>query len=78
MTEGSCCGSVALKNRVAALEIEVVRLRELVEKHTKVSLPCWKNIVGTFAGDPRFKEAVQLGREYRQSLRPDRKKRRKH
>jgi hypothetical protein len=33
--------------------------------------PWWHRIVGIFRDDPAFEEAMRLGREYRESLRPD-------
>jgi hypothetical protein len=30
----------------------------------------WERIVGIFEDDPEFEEAMRLGREYRDSLRP--------
>jgi hypothetical protein len=56
-----------LETRVAALEQEVARLRERVEGNNQ---PWWKAIWGSFANDPAFLEAMRLGREYRESLRP--------
>ncbi len=61
--------TMKLKDRVAALEAEVARLKEMVFS-SKDETPWWKRIAGTFAGDPAFLEAMRLGREYRQSLRP--------
>jgi len=68
--------TMKLKDRVAALEIEVARLKEIVS-NSKDKTPWWKKIAGTFAGDPAFPEAMRLGREYRESLRPKPRKPRK-
>lgn len=63
-----------LKDRVAALEAEVARLKEKLEGNSG----SWTDeIVGAFANDPAFEEAMRLGREYRESLRPKPKKRRR-
>jgi hypothetical protein len=60
-----------LEERVAMLESEVSQLkyRNPIEV-PQDELPWWKKIVGVFKDDPDFEEAVRLGREYRESLRP--------
>jgi hypothetical protein len=68
--------TIKLSDRVAALEAEVAKLKEIVN-NSKDETPWWKKIAGTFAGDPAFLEAMRLGREYRESLRPKPKKSRK-
>ena len=65
-----------LEDRVAALETEVAELKRIVGDSNSKE-PWWKRIAGTFAGDPAFLEAMRLGREYRESLRPKSKKPRK-
>ena len=67
--------SVSLEERVAMLEVELARLKIKVAETNSVK-PQWKKIVGAFADDPAFAEAMRLGREYRQSLRPAARKRR--
>lgn len=53
--------------RLATLEAEVSRLRQKVE----AAQPHWVDkVYGAFADDPDFLEAMRLGREYRESLRP--------
>jgi hypothetical protein len=64
-----------LERRVTALEAEVARLRAKVEPEPEI--PWWEQIYGSFKGDPAFLEAMRLGREYRESLRPKPRKRRK-
>ena len=66
--------TLKLKDRVAALEAEVARLKEALEKDTR---PWTDKITGAFANDPAFEEAMRLGRKYRESQRPKSKKRRK-
>ncbi len=59
-----------LEERVSVLEEEVARLK--LSRAVKSSLPnegSWQKIVGTFANDELFEEAVRLGREYRASQR---------
>ncbi len=59
-----------LERRVRALEDEVARLRKRLRGGDTDLRPWWQRIWGTFAGDPAFEEAMRLGREYRESLRP--------
>jgi hypothetical protein len=59
-----------LEERLAALESEVARLREDLECLDRPAQPWWNQIVGTFADDPAFEKASELGRRYRKSLRP--------
>lgn len=58
-----------LEERVALLEAEVARLKQKVDNDGTVK-PWWEQIVGTFADNHAYDEAMQLGREYRDSLRP--------
>ncbi len=69
--------AVSLEDRVALLEAEIARLKTAL-KGVNSSTPQWQKIVGVFANDPAFTEAMHLGREYRESLRPPSRKRRKH
>jgi hypothetical protein len=59
--------NVNLENRVAQLEEIVAQLQAKVGKDEK---PWWQQIRGSFANDADFDEAMKLGREYRESLRP--------
>ncbi len=68
--------TMKLKDRVALLEAEVARLKEIVI-NSKPEIPWWKKITGAFRGDPTFLEAMRLGREYRESLRPKSRKKTK-
>ena len=63
-----------LKDRVAALEAELLLLRLKVDKHSKNG---WRAFVGAFRGDPVFKRAMEYGRKYRESLRPKTRVKRK-
>ncbi len=56
-----------LEERVAYLEAEVARLKSKVENGVS-SRPWWEQIVGTFADNAAYDEAMRLGREYRDSL----------
>lgn len=56
--------------RVAALEDEVARLKEQLEKVAPSQGDWLDDIYGAFNNDPIYEEAMRLGREYRESLRP--------
>jgi hypothetical protein len=58
-----------LEERVALLEAEVAHLKHKLDSGVNVK-PWWDEIVGTFSDNPAYDEAMQLGREYRDSLRP--------
>jgi hypothetical protein len=57
-----------LEERIADLEAEVTRLKNKIENNSS-SKPWWEQIVGTFADNPAYDEAMNLGHEYRDSLR---------
>ena len=60
---------LTLEERVAALEAKVTHIE--ANGADKTTEPRgWKSIVGIFENDPEFEEAMRLGREYRESLRP--------
>ena len=59
-----------IETRVTALETELARLKERVEKAVPSQGDWLDDIYGAFANDPDFEEAMRLGREYRESLRP--------
>ena len=63
--------SVTLEERVAAVEQERAQLKQelKVERETS-SLPWWEKVAGTFSESEHYDEAMRLGREYRESLRP--------
>jgi hypothetical protein len=56
-----------LEARLIALETEVARIK--AQQQTSVETPWWEEILGSFANDPAYDEAMQLGRQYRESLR---------
>jgi hypothetical protein len=58
-----------LEQRVAALEAEVTKLKSQMQA-MQTAQPWWEQIAGTFQHDPMYEEAIRLGRQYRQSLRP--------
>jgi hypothetical protein len=61
---------LSLEERVSALEAEVARLKLEREIPAQAQKPWWEEIRGTFKNDPIYTEAMRLGREYRESLRP--------
>jgi hypothetical protein len=58
-----------IKNTEATLEAEPTRLENKIEIDSS-SRPWWEQIAGTFADNSVYDEAIRLGREYRDSLRP--------
>ncbi|MBE8966097.1 hypothetical protein IQ277_07490 [Nostocales cyanobacterium LEGE 12452] len=50
-------------------EAEVALLKNKVESNSS-SIPWWEQIAGKFADNSAYDEAMRLGREYRDSLRP--------
>jgi hypothetical protein len=62
-----------LTRRVEELEKQLAEMRKKVE-HLPDPAPWWVTGAGRFANDPVFDEIVRLGREYRESLHPDRRK----
>lgn len=59
-----------IEQRVAALEAEVARLKRQLEKAVPSQGDWLDAFSGVFANDPVYEEAMRLGREYRESLRP--------
>ena len=64
--------TLSLEERVTALETEMERLRRdrSAAPTSPDEMPWWERIIGTFANDPMYDEAMRLGREYRDSQRP--------
>lgn len=62
--------AIKLESRIAALEAKVEQLQRQVVINTPDTKPWWEHVIGAFADDPDFLEAMRLGREYRESLRP--------
>jgi hypothetical protein len=58
-----------LEQRLAALEAEVTKLKRKIDA-LETTKPWWEQIAGTFQNDPLYEQAMRLGRQYRQSLRP--------
>jgi hypothetical protein len=61
---------MTIEERVALLEQEVAQLRAKFSSSTEYDVPWIDRIYGAFRGNAAFKEAMDLGRKYRESLRP--------
>lgn len=60
----------ALALRVASLEDEVAQLKVQLTKPAAETGDWLDDFYGAFDNDPIYAEAMRLGREYRESLRP--------
>ena len=56
-----------VEERLSKLEAEVTQLKLSLLSSANIIKPWWENIVGVFADDPSFEEAIAIGREYRRS-----------
>ncbi len=65
-----------LEKRLQAVEEAVRRLQDQLENSEDPRQTWWREHVGRFKDDPEFEEILRLGKQYRQSLRPKRNKRR--
>ena len=66
-----------LATRLKALEKAVKDLRAQLDQNTMMKSRWWVETAGRFANDPVFDEIVELGRKYRESLRPKAKRSRR-
>jgi hypothetical protein len=57
-----------IETRLMALETEVARLK--AQRQPPAEKPWWEEILGSFANASAYDEAMQIGRQYRESLRP--------
>lgn len=60
-----------IEERLSVIEKELAHIKQqlITEKPPSPPHP-WDKVFGSFANSAGFEEAVQLGREYRESLRP--------
>jgi hypothetical protein len=72
--------SSKLEQRVRLLEEELAQLKTRLGTTKHPDQPWWEKVWGAFRGDPAFLEAMELGRKWRESGRPKRRKKakRKH
>src|SRR5690348_1969370 len=61
-----------LEKQIAALTDEIANLKEKVAggKEAEPDMPWWEKHWGIFDNDPDYEKAMELGRQYRESLRP--------
>jgi hypothetical protein len=59
-----------LDQRITSLEGELRQLKLRVGQPAQSALPWWEKNWGIFANDPDYDKAMELGRKYRESLRP--------
>ncbi len=59
-----------LESRLTALEAELAKLKREAAMPTILPLPWWEERWGLFDDDPDYEKAMELGRQYRESLRP--------
>jgi hypothetical protein len=58
-----------VEQRLEILEAEVAFIKNQLKIAPPMTKPWWEKIVGTFVNNPAYDEAMQLGREYRESQR---------
>ncbi len=59
-----------LEARLSALEREMAQIKRSLRNKSGSAEPWWERIAGVFEDDPVFEQAMKLGRQYRESLRP--------
>jgi hypothetical protein len=59
-----------MEARLSALEREMAQIKRLLRSKSARTQPWWERIAGVFEDDPVFEQAMKLGRQYRESLRP--------
>lgn len=66
-----------LETRIVELEKTVAELKAQVGGDQQNKEPWWRREAGKYANDPVHEEIMRLGKEYRESLHPDYKKKKK-
>ena len=62
--------NIPLEQRVLILERELANVQQRLNGTPSHESPWWDTIFGSFADSSEYDEAMKLGREYRESLRP--------
>ena len=61
-----------LEGRLTAVEKELAEVKHLLAANKfQSATPWWERMFGSFAESEGFEEAVRLGKEYRESSRPE-------
>jgi hypothetical protein len=61
----------AIEERLSVVEKELAQIKEqMATDHLQPTSHSWDHVFGSLANSKGFDEAVRLGREYRESLRP--------
>lgn len=58
---------ITIEESLSILETEVSKLKISFMTIPQPIKPWWEEIIGVFANDPAFDEAIAIGREYRKS-----------
>ena len=58
---------ITIEESLSILETEVSKLKISFMTTPQPIKPWWEEIIGVFANDPAFDEAIAIGREYRKS-----------
>jgi hypothetical protein len=68
---GITLANASIEQRVTELEKQLAQIKQQLSASAQPSgVPWWEKIAGTFADSEEYEEAMRLGREYRESLRP--------
>lgn len=60
--------TTSLEQRVATLETELAKVKQILATSTPSQSPWWLKVVGSMETDPTFDEVVKLGEEWRKSV----------
>ena len=64
--------AISMEERLTAVEEQLAQLnRQFAAPSLPAELPWWVKIAGTFSNSEDYDEAMRLGREYRESPRPN-------